>query len=105
MTPKEEYEKSMNNLIDSPDVPDETKQLAGLNYLASEILFQLEQINKNLEKIANNTEKDNGVSIPTIQAIGNFFAEETKKIQQPNLDTIICNQNKDSHVDKNIILD
>ena len=105
MTPKEEYEKSMNNLIDSPDVPDETKQLSILIYSLGCISDQLEQINKNLEKIANNTEKDNGVSIPTIQAIGNFFAEETKKIQQPNLDTIICNQNKDSHVDKNIILD
>lgn len=80
-----------------------------MDYIALEsmkkIANTLEQINKNLEKIANNTEKDNGVSIPTIQAIGNFFAEETKKIQQPNLDTIICNQNKDSHVDKNIILD
>lgn len=78
-----------------------TNEISCLN----EICKILEQINKNLEKIANNTEKDSGVSIPTIQAIGNFFAEETKKIQQPNLDTIICKQNKDSHVDKNIILD
>ena len=105
MTKYNEYLDSLNDLINNPNVSSETKQLAGLNHVGLEIITQLEQINKNLEKIANNTEKDNGVSIPTIQAIGNFFAEETKKIQQPNLDTIICNQNKDSYVDKNIILD
>ena len=86
------YEKSRN------------KKKNELDFL-SDLVYELSNINKNLEKIAKNTEKDNGVSVPTIQAIGNFFAEETKKIQQPNLDTIICNQNKDSYVDKNIILD
>ena len=69
------------------------------------IFKQLEQINKNLEKIANNTEKGTGVSIPTINAIGNFFKEETRKLKELDSDPIICNKNKDSHVDKNIILD
>jgi ribosomal protein S8E len=80
-----------------------------MDYIALEsmkkIANMLEQINKNLEKIANNTEKQDKVSIPTIQAIGNFFAEETKKTKEADINTIICNQNKDSYVDKNIILD
>ena len=101
MTPKEEYEKSINNLINNPNVSAETKQLAGLNYLASEILFQLEQINKNLEKIAN---KDFTISTNNYktESIGNYL--DTNKIKE-QMNTILCKQNKDSYVDKNIILD
>lgn len=58
------------------------------------------KINANLGKIID---KNSEVSIPTIQAIGNAFAQETKRIKELNLDTITCNQNKDSYVDKNII--
>ena len=102
MTPKEEYEKSINILINNPNVSAETKQLAGLNYLASEILFQLEHINKNLEKIANKDFIQIGDLKTTVNNVGNYLEKEDFKKQ---LDTIICNKNKDSHVDKNITLD
>ena len=105
MTPKEEYEKSMNDLIESPEIPNGTKQLSALIYSLGCISDNLGEINKNLEKIANNTEKDTGVSIPTINAIGNFFKEETRKLKELDSDTILCKQNKESYVDKNIILD
>ena len=101
----EEAKEMCQKFVDNEDFSENVRMIASLNFTLVSVCEELNNINKSLEKIANNTEKDNKVSIPTIQAIGNFFAEETKKIQQPNLDTIICNQNKDSHVDKNIILD
>ena len=103
MTKYNEYLESLNSLINNPNVSSETKQLAGLNHTGLEIITQLEQINKNLEKIANNTEK--------VHTTGYMRTELNKgEYLDPyhvdiNLDTIICNQNKDSHVDKNIILD
>ena len=104
----DDLEKKRNKIEDRTSNGQYAFRVKSMLYVGDcirELTEQFKEINKNLEKIANNTEKDNKVSIPTIQAIGNFFAEETKKIQQPNLDTIICNQNKDSYVDKNIILD
>ena len=62
-----------------------------------------EQINKNLEKIANNTEKVHTTGYMRTELNKGEFYEPIKK--ELNLDTIICKQNKDSHVDKNIILD
>jgi len=69
----------------------------------NEICDILSDINKNLEKIANNTEK--------VRTTGYIRTELNKgEYLDPyhvdiNLDTITCNKNKDSHVDKNIILD
>jgi len=56
-------------------------------------------INKNLEKIANKPEQPYIVNIPNDK--GAFYGPIQKEL---NLDTIICNKNKDGYVDKNIIL-
>ena len=67
----------------------------------NEIIKQLEQINKNLEKIANKDILQVGDISRTINK-GEFYGPIKKEL---NLDTIICNQNKDGYLDKNIILD
>ena len=67
-----------------------------------EIVEQLININKNLEKIANNTEKDNIKQMQDLFHKGEYLDPYHVDI---NLDTIICNQNKDGRVDKNIISD
>lgn len=76
------------------------------DYIALESVKQiaetLEKINKNLEKIANNTEKDNVKPMQDLSHKGEFYGPIKKEL---NLDTIICNQNKDGYVDKNIVLD
>ena len=101
MTLKEDYEKSLDDISKCPDVSNETKQLAATNYCLCCISEQLEQINKNLEKIAKNTEK--------VYTTGYMRTELNKgefiNLSKFDLDTIICNQNKDGHVDKNIVLD
>lgn len=103
MTQKEEYEKSMSDLVNSPNIPDETKHLSILIYSLGCISDQLGEINKNLEKIANNTEKVHTTGyMRTELNKGEFYGPIKKEL---NLDTIICNQNKDLHVDKNVILD
>ena len=112
MNNKEKYIKSIENLINNPNVSAETKQLAGLNYLASEISYQLEQINKNLEKIANKDFVQIGEISRTINK-GDFIKEnyvypldnnkiwadinKYEPIEELNLGT------KSQHVDKNII--
>lgn len=67
----------------------------------NEIIKQLENINKHLEKIANKDFIQIGDMSRTINN-GEFYGPIKKEL---NLDTIICNKNKDSYVDKNIILD
>lgn len=103
MNNKDKYIKNIEDLINNPNVSFETKQLAGLNHVGLEIITQLEQINKNLEKIANSTEKVHTTGYMRTELNKGEFISRVKK--ELNLDTIICNQNKDSHVDKNIILD
>ena len=93
----------MSNLIDSPNIPDETKQLSILIYSLGCISDQLGEINKNLEKIANNTEKVQVTQETPTFHIGEHFDFKTNEYE--GFETIICKQNKDSHVDKNIILD
>ena len=69
----------------------------------NEICNILSDINKNLEKIANNTEKVHTTGyMRTELNKGEFYGPPKKEL---NLDTIICNKNKDSYIDKNIILD
>ena len=67
-----------------------------------ELTDELKQINKNLEKIANNTEKDNIKPMQDIKNIGEFYGPIKREL---DLNTITCNKNKDSYVDKNIISD
>ena len=67
-----------------------------------DITEQLKQINKNLEKIADKDFMQVGDLKTTVNNVGRFLDPRHVDI---NLDTIICNQNKDGHVDKNIILD
>ena len=81
------------------------------------IARQLEQINKNLEKIANNTEKVHTTGYMRTELnkgefIGLIKKEfEPSKIGAPYYEgyQVYCDtntkQNKDSYVDKNIILD
>lgn len=66
-----------------------------------ELLEHLNNINKNLEKIANKEFIQVGDISRTINK-GEFYGPIKREL---NLDTIICNQNKPSYVDKNIILD
>lgn len=68
----------------------------------NEIIKQLININKNLEKIANKDFIQIEDLKTTVNNVGNYLEKEDLKKQ---LNTIICNQNKDSHVDKSIILD
>ena len=113
----EEAKEMCRKFVDNEDFSENVRMIASLNFTLVSACEELNNINKNLEKIANNTEKDSGVSIPTIQAIGNFFKEETRKLKELDSDTIVCNINKyepieelnlgtkSQHVDKNIILD
>ena len=68
-----------------------------------ELTEQFKNINKNLEKIANNTEKVQVTQETPTFHIGETFNFKTKEYE--GFETIICKQNKDGYVDKNIILD
>ena len=71
------------------------------NFCLNEIVVEIKKINKNLEKIAN---KDFTISTNNYktESIGNYL--DTNKIKE-QMNTILCKQNKDGRVDKNIILD
>lgn len=79
-----------------------------MDYIALEsmkkIADTLEHINKNLERIANNTEKDKVEIIPNVYFpnLGEYYGPVKKEL---DLGTITCNKNKDGYVDKNIISD
>ena len=64
------------------------------------IANQLEKINKNLEKIANKDFLQVGDLKTTVNNVGSFIPNK-----EINVKDIVCKLNKDSHVDKNIILD
>lgn len=65
-----------------------------------EVTEELKNINKNLEKITNKPKYEMYTPFCTNNK-GEFYGPIEKEL---NLDTIICNKNKDSYVDKNIIL-
>lgn len=89
--------------VDNEDFSENVRMIASLNFTLVSVCEELNNINKNLEKIANNTEKVHTTGyMRTELNKGEFYGPIKKEL---NLDTIICNQNKDSHVDKNIILD
>ena len=99
------YEEAKNmcqKFVDNEDFSENVRMMASLNFTLVSACEELNNINKNLEKIAKNTEKPEIYFQPVSQNKGEFYGPPKKEL---NFDTIICNQNKDSHVDKNIILD
>lgn len=99
---------NLNDIRDSAEYKitnDKQREIMSNIYIGDcirELNIIFEQINKNLEKIANKDIIRIGDLKTTVNNVGNYLKKEDLKKQ---LDTIICNQNKDSYVDKNIILD
>lgn len=102
----DDLEKKRNKIEDRTSNGQYAFRVKSMLYVGDcirELTEQFKEINKNLEKIANNTEKVHTTGyMRTELNKGEFYGPPKKEL---NLDTIICNQNKDSYIDKNIILD
>ena len=87
--------------VDNEDFSENVRMIASLNFTLVSVCEELNNINKSLEKIANKDFMQVGEISRTINK-GEFYGPIKKEL---NLDTIICNQNKDGYLDKNIFLD